>query len=111
MIARDHKKAIIEDRKRYRGACCTCPTFADDRLGCPVRRPSRSPNCRNKNTMALCDKQLAERDYLPATTTEIEQTNAMWHNLAPTHYLAQFNREWHAGKPADHKSEEESQPE
>eukprot|EP00959_Pyramimonas_sp_CCMP1952_P350922 7352043-Pyramimonas_sp.AAC.1 len=44
MIVRDHKRAIIEDRKEYRGLCCTCPSYADHGLGCPMRRPSRSPN-------------------------------------------------------------------
>ena len=29
--------------------------------------------------------------------------------MTPTHYLAQFNREFHAGEPADHKSGEGQQ--
>eukprot|EP00959_Pyramimonas_sp_CCMP1952_P249198 5209075-Pyramimonas_sp.AAC.1 len=44
MVKRDLKRAIIEDRKLYRCVCCTCPSFSDHRLGCPMRRPSRSPN-------------------------------------------------------------------
>eukprot|EP00959_Pyramimonas_sp_CCMP1952_P410286 8598644-Pyramimonas_sp.AAC.1 len=76
-----------------------------------MRRPSRSPKFREKRSGFGHMDMLTERDYFPATTTEIEQPNAIWHKLARTHYLAQFNREWHAGKPADHKSEEESQPE
>eukprot|EP00959_Pyramimonas_sp_CCMP1952_P285831 5976602-Pyramimonas_sp.AAC.1 len=40
LIVRNHKRAIIEDRQRYRGVCCTCPSNADHWLGCPMRRPS-----------------------------------------------------------------------
>eukprot|EP00959_Pyramimonas_sp_CCMP1952_P169096 3532230-Pyramimonas_sp.AAC.1 len=44
MVKRDLKRATIEDRKLFRGVCCTCPSYADHWLGCPMRRPSRSPN-------------------------------------------------------------------
>eukprot|EP00959_Pyramimonas_sp_CCMP1952_P412755 8649313-Pyramimonas_sp.AAC.1 len=73
-----------------------------------MRRPSRSPNskrtpwvwshgdgrghCADPNAAPYLE-QLTEKDYGPATAEEI------------------FNREWHAGKPADHKPEERSQQE
>eukprot|EP00959_Pyramimonas_sp_CCMP1952_P308834 6463036-Pyramimonas_sp.AAC.2 len=40
IIQRDLKRAIVEERKLYRGVVCACPEYADRRLGCPMRRPS-----------------------------------------------------------------------
>eukprot|EP00959_Pyramimonas_sp_CCMP1952_P440089 9213720-Pyramimonas_sp.AAC.1 len=37
-------RAIVEERKLYRGVCCSCPDYADHGPGCPVSRPSRGPN-------------------------------------------------------------------
>eukprot|EP00959_Pyramimonas_sp_CCMP1952_P081122 1695005-Pyramimonas_sp.AAC.1 len=98
MIVRAHKRAIIEDRQQHRGVCCTCPSYADHRLGCPIRRPSRSPsfkrtpwvwprgdgrgNCTDPNRTP-CDKRLTEENYLPATATETEPTKAIWKSLTP----------------------------
>eukprot|EP00959_Pyramimonas_sp_CCMP1952_P048862 1020769-Pyramimonas_sp.AAC.1 len=45
-VKRDLKRAVIEERKRYRGVCCTCPNCADHGPGCPMRHPSRSPSGR-----------------------------------------------------------------
>eukprot|EP00959_Pyramimonas_sp_CCMP1952_P371875 7787357-Pyramimonas_sp.AAC.1 len=46
LIKRDLKRTIIEERKLYRGVVCKCFEYADRWLGCPMRRPSRSPNSR-----------------------------------------------------------------
>eukprot|EP00959_Pyramimonas_sp_CCMP1952_P420992 8818935-Pyramimonas_sp.AAC.1 len=43
---RDLERAIVEERKLYRSACCPCPECADRRPGCPMRRPSGGPNLR-----------------------------------------------------------------
>eukprot|EP00959_Pyramimonas_sp_CCMP1952_P307000 6425415-Pyramimonas_sp.AAC.1 len=48
-VKRDLKRATIEDRKLYRGVCCTCPSYAGRRLGCPIRRPSRSPDSKKEH--------------------------------------------------------------
>eukprot|EP00959_Pyramimonas_sp_CCMP1952_P297181 6217163-Pyramimonas_sp.AAC.1 len=39
------------------------------------------------------------------------RTSLIWKNVIPSHHWAQFNRDWHAGKPADYKSGEEDQQE
>eukprot|EP00959_Pyramimonas_sp_CCMP1952_P046694 975370-Pyramimonas_sp.AAC.1 len=46
LIERDLERATIEERTFCRGVACTCPEHADRGLGCPMRRPSRSPNFR-----------------------------------------------------------------
>eukprot|EP00959_Pyramimonas_sp_CCMP1952_P431221 9031459-Pyramimonas_sp.AAC.1 len=115
MLVRDHRRAIIEDRTEYRGVCCTCPIYADHRLGCPMTRPSRSPtfkrtpwvwshgdgrgSCTDPNRTPY-DKRLTEDNYPPSTATEVEQTKAIWKSLTPTHCLVHFNRGWHAARPA-----------
>eukprot|EP00959_Pyramimonas_sp_CCMP1952_P321358 6724729-Pyramimonas_sp.AAC.1 len=89
-----------------------------------MRRPSRSPNfkrtpwvwshgqgrgnCTDPNRTP-CDKRQTDENYLPAAATEIEQTKAIWKSLALISYLVQFNRDRHAGEPAQCKPEEESQ--
>eukprot|EP00959_Pyramimonas_sp_CCMP1952_P364921 7641624-Pyramimonas_sp.AAC.1 len=65
------------------GACCACPGCADRGPGCPVRRPSRSPNfrgapwgrshgdgrahCADPNATP-CEEQLTENGYEQATS-------------------------------------------
>eukprot|EP00959_Pyramimonas_sp_CCMP1952_P213331 4463456-Pyramimonas_sp.AAC.1 len=46
-VERDLKRAIIAERKLYISVCCTCPECADFGPGCPMGRPSRSPNFEN----------------------------------------------------------------
>eukprot|EP00959_Pyramimonas_sp_CCMP1952_P060106 1255853-Pyramimonas_sp.AAC.1 len=53
VVNRDLKRAIIEDRKLCRGVCCACPSYADHRLGCPMRRPSRTPEVRRTPWLGL----------------------------------------------------------
>eukprot|EP00959_Pyramimonas_sp_CCMP1952_P115136 2406948-Pyramimonas_sp.AAC.2 len=91
MVARGLKRAIIEDLKLYSGV---------DGRG----------HCADPNTAPYLE-QLTAMDCDPATDEAIAHSGLVWHNLTPTHYLVQFNREWHAGKPVDHKSEEEGQQE
>eukprot|EP00959_Pyramimonas_sp_CCMP1952_P365783 7660583-Pyramimonas_sp.AAC.1 len=102
MVKRDLERAIIEERALYRGACCTCPEFADRRPGCPVRRPSRSPHfkrtpwawshgngrghCTDPNA-APYGEQLTENDYEQATVIEICKSSQIWKHLSPLHDL------------------------
>eukprot|EP00959_Pyramimonas_sp_CCMP1952_P389190 8154769-Pyramimonas_sp.AAC.1 len=114
MVTHGVKRAIIEERKLYRGVGCTCPNYADHRLGCPMGRPSRSQNL--KRTLWVWShggarrhcadpgatpyrEQLTEKYYNRATAEELVHSNPVWQNLIPAHYLMQYNREWHSGKP------------
>eukprot|EP00959_Pyramimonas_sp_CCMP1952_P033254 697774-Pyramimonas_sp.AAC.2 len=67
-------------------------------------------HCTYPNTTPYRE-QLTQKDYDHATAEEIVHASLVGKNLVPTHYLVQFNRGWHAGNPADHKSEEEGQQE
>eukprot|EP00959_Pyramimonas_sp_CCMP1952_P011663 245093-Pyramimonas_sp.AAC.1 len=103
---RDLKRAIIEERKLHRGVVCTCFGRADHWLGCPMRRPSWSPDfrgtpwvwsrgdgrgyCADPNA-APCSEQLTECDYEQATAPEI------------------FNRDYNVGEPASPKPEDDDQ--
>eukprot|EP00959_Pyramimonas_sp_CCMP1952_P151790 3176121-Pyramimonas_sp.AAC.1 len=42
MVVRDLNRVIIEDRKLYRGVCCTCPSYADQ-AGLPHETPITEP--------------------------------------------------------------------
>eukprot|EP00959_Pyramimonas_sp_CCMP1952_P121536 2541400-Pyramimonas_sp.AAC.1 len=53
MVTRNLESAVIEERKLYRNVCCSCPEYADHRLGCPIRRPSRSPNFKGHRGFGL----------------------------------------------------------
>eukprot|EP00959_Pyramimonas_sp_CCMP1952_P137190 2870686-Pyramimonas_sp.AAC.1 len=84
-------------------------------------RPSRSPNfnrapwvwshgdgrghCADPNATPY-EEQLTESDYDRAAADDIARSSLVCKNLLPTHYLVKFNRDWHAGKPADYESEE-----
>eukprot|EP00959_Pyramimonas_sp_CCMP1952_P334994 7014970-Pyramimonas_sp.AAC.1 len=93
MATRSVKRAIIEERKLYRNVCCLCPERADHRHGCPMRRPSRSPNikrtplawshddgrghCADPNATPY-NEQLTESDYDRAAADEITRPSLVW---------------------------------
>eukprot|EP00959_Pyramimonas_sp_CCMP1952_P267923 5601785-Pyramimonas_sp.AAC.1 len=120
IIRRDLKRAIVEERKLYRGVCCSCPEFADRGPGCPMRRPSRNPNfkktpllwshgdgrgrCAGPNATTY-NEQLTDNDYEQAPAEEISRSIRTWNNLSPFQSLNQFNRGWRAGTIPLHRNQ------
>eukprot|EP00959_Pyramimonas_sp_CCMP1952_P168478 3520524-Pyramimonas_sp.AAC.1 len=102
------ERAIIGERKTCRGFVCACFSPADRRSGCPMRRPSRSPNFERAPWVWPHGDG---RGRAPVDEQERVRTEDIWENLAPNHYLAAFNRECHAGQPASSKQECADQPE
>eukprot|EP00959_Pyramimonas_sp_CCMP1952_P326926 6843550-Pyramimonas_sp.AAC.1 len=49
------------------------------------------------------EEQLTESDCDHATPDGIARSNLVWKHLSLLHCSMQFNRDWHAGKPADPK--------
>eukprot|EP00959_Pyramimonas_sp_CCMP1952_P254538 5316472-Pyramimonas_sp.AAC.1 len=90
LIRRGLKRAIVEERKLYKGVVCACPECADHRLGCPMRRASSSLNFERARGFGLM---------------------VMVGATAPILIQCPFNREWNAGKPASPTSEEDDQQE
>eukprot|EP00959_Pyramimonas_sp_CCMP1952_P406684 8523711-Pyramimonas_sp.AAC.1 len=85
---RDLKICIAEERKLHRNVCWSCTEYADHRPGCPMRRPSRSPNFKRTpwvwyhgDGRCYCtdlhstpyQEQLAENDYEETTPEEVSR--------------------------------------